>query len=92
MEEVHQGLFEAAKLLSVTGASAPKAKGVDSLRLKIIGGRKDVERIAGEMEKLGEETGRGSFPRDGGNVLESDAVLLVGCVGGSAGLNCGAAK
>jgi len=85
-----EALLETAKLMLVAARTAPKTAGVDDiLTLIVCGDEKD--RIAAEMEKIGEERGIEGFRRDAKNVRDSEAVVLIGVRGGySIGLNCGA--
>jgi uncharacterized ferredoxin-like protein len=85
-----EALLEAAKFMLVAARTAPKTAGLDDvLTLIVYGVEKD--RIAAEMEKIGEERKIEGFRRDAKNVRDSEAVVLVGVRGGySIGLNCGA--
>jgi len=85
-----EALLEAAKLMLVAARTAPKALGVDDI-LTLIVYSEDKDRIATEMEKIGEERGLEGFRRDAKNVRDSEAVVLIGVRGGHIpGLNCGA--
>jgi len=71
-----------AELMALAARTAPKAAGQDFVELKIITGQQ-LELIAKEMEKYGEETGR--------NIAASDALLLLSLKQPkNIGLNCGA--
>ncbi|MGQ9624684.1 MAG: ferredoxin domain-containing protein [Candidatus Bathycorpusculaceae bacterium] len=85
-----EALLEAAKLMLVAARTAPKTAGIDDVLTLIVYGE-DKDRIATEMEKIGEERGIEGFRRDAKNVRDSEAVVLIGVRGGySIGLNCGA--
>jgi uncharacterized ferredoxin-like protein len=66
-----------ADLMSIAARTAPKALGQDYIVLEIIEGE-TLERLGERMIQYGEETGKSNYDRDGGNVLHSEAVLLIG--------------
>jgi uncharacterized ferredoxin-like protein len=79
-----------ADLMEVAARTAPKGVGKDFIEIKVL---KDEERIAvgNEMMRINGEPGRHNFDRDGQNVLDSDALVLIGLMSHQgAGLNCGA--
>lgn len=79
-----------ADLMAVAARTAPKSAGQDYVVLKVIEGD-ECQRLADEMIRYGEETGKANFDRDGRNVAASAAMLLVGLKDAkSLGLNCGA--
>lgn len=85
-----QGLLRAAALMMVSCRTAPKSGGVDDIETVLITGE-EKEKIAAEMEKLGDERKIDGFKRDADNVRQSEAVLMVGVNGKrSYGLSCGA--
>ncbi len=79
-----------AGMMAVAARTAPKAKGDDFIGIKVISGE-EVTRLAEDMIKYGEEIGNPGFERDGKNVRDSDAVLILSLdEPASLGLNCGA--
>ena len=77
------------ELMEVAARTAPKAAGEDCIETKLLS---DPERLAlgNDMILVGKERGIYGFERDGKNVLDSDAVLLVGLMPHKGiGLNCG---
>jgi uncharacterized ferredoxin-like protein len=79
-----------AQLMAISARTAPKAAGQDFVVSKIIEGD-DLKRLAQKMFEFGERTGKGNFDRDGANVRNSDALLLIGLKDAKTpGLNCGA--
>ena len=79
-----------AELMAIAARTAPKSAGQDFVVIKIIEGA-DLERLAEKMVEFGERTGKKNFDRDGANVRDSAAVLLIGIKNAKAvGLNCGA--
>ncbi len=78
------------ELMAVAARTAPKAVGKDFIEVIVLS---DSERTAlgDDMVLVGKERGIQGFERDGQNVLDSDAVLLVGLLPHKGvGLNCGA--
>ncbi|HHV78359.1 MAG TPA: hypothetical protein GXX40_01875 [Firmicutes bacterium] len=85
-----EALRVAAQLMSLAARTAPKATGKDFVTTKIISGE-TLERLADEMVAYGKASGKKNFDRDGENVRNSGAVLLLGLKDPEvAGLNCGA--
>jgi uncharacterized ferredoxin-like protein len=79
-----------AQLMALSARTAPKARGQDSLVIRVIVGE-DLKLLAQEMRRLGEARGIGFFVRDAGNMEQSEACLVLAASGGDvAGLNCGA--
>lgn len=76
--------------MMVSCRTAPKSGGVDDIETILITGE-EKEKIAAEMEKMGNERNIEGFKRDADNVKQSEAVLMVGVNGKrSYGLSCGA--
>lgn len=79
-----------ADLMEIAARTAPKAVGKDFIEIRVLS---DHERIAvgEEMMSMSMDPTRPNFDRDGQNVLDSDAMVLVGLLPHKgAGLNCGA--
>src|SRR4030067_1278249 len=77
------------ELMAVAARTAPKAVGQDFIEVILLS---DSERIAvgNDMIQIAKERGIRGFERDGKNVLDSDAVLLIGLLPHKGvGLNCG---
>ena len=79
-----------AELMALSARTAPKGRGEDFVVTEVLEG--DVLRtLSQKMLEFGERTGKDLFDRDANNVLNSDAVLLLGLKGAEPlGLNCGA--
>jgi uncharacterized ferredoxin-like protein len=69
----------AASLMAVSARTAPKTRGVDSIKMIVLTG-KDLETLAASMERKVKEksTELPGFKRDADNVRSSAAVLLIG--------------
>ncbi len=82
-----EGLLEVARLMALSARTAPKARGRDHLRIRVLTGE-EKEKLAEKMEEMAGEYE--FFRRDARSVREAGAVLLVGLVGEPLDLNCGA--
>ncbi|MFW6339070.1 MAG: ferredoxin domain-containing protein [Alkalispirochaetaceae bacterium] len=79
-----------AELMEVSAITAPKAVGQNFIVTRTIEGE-DIGRLADDMEAFGKETGKKNFDRDGANVRNSDAVVLIGMKDAAVpGLDCAA--
>lgn len=79
-----------ADLMAVSARTAPKAAGQDFIEVKVLTDS-EKEALGQDMIRVGKERQISGFERDGNNVLDSDAVLLVGLLPHSGiGLDCGA--
>jgi uncharacterized ferredoxin-like protein len=78
-----------AGLMALAARTAPKGKGVDTISIRVLGG-KEISRLATRLSELGEEHGIGFFLRDAKNIAASDACVLIGARGDTVtGINCG---
>ena len=68
-----------ASMMALSARTAPKTRGVDSVKTLILTGN-DLEPLAGAMEKKVKEklTELPTFKRDADNIRNSAAVLLIG--------------
>ena len=68
-----------ASMMAVSARTAPKTRGVDSVKTAILTGE-DLEKLAAAMEKKVKEksTELPGFKRDADNIRSSTAVLLIG--------------
>ncbi|UCE39515.1 MAG: hypothetical protein JSW00_01455 [Thermoplasmata archaeon] len=79
-----------ANLMALSAKTAPKGKGEDFLEIKVLLGNEKDE-VAKQMLIIADERKLPLFTRDGNNVKDSQALLLVGLKEHkSAGLNCAA--
>ena len=79
-----------AELMAISARTAPKGAGQDFVVVKVIEGR-NLKRLGEAMIAYGERSGKPNFDRDGKNVLNSEAVVLIGIKDAKTlGLNCAA--
>ena len=79
-----------ADLMAIAARTAPKSAGQDFVVIRVIEGD-DVKALAERMFAYGERTGKKNFDRDGQNVADSSAVVLIGLKDARfVGLNCAA--
>lgn len=79
-----------AQLMALSARTSPKTAGKDFITLKVISGGQ-LEELAAAMVAYGIEARKRNFDRDGENVRNSSALLLIGLnAPNTAGLNCGA--
>ena len=74
---MEEAILVVAGLMEISARTAPKAKGEDFIEVKTLHGeQKDA--VGREMKKIGESRRSDGFIRDGENVLDSDAIVLIG--------------
>ncbi|HIQ03246.1 MAG TPA: ferredoxin, partial [Desulfurococcales archaeon] len=76
-EALRDGVLDVAKLMAVAAKTAPKARGIDNIKILILNRREELEELAKSMEELAEKYGA-FFKRDADNVRNSDVVVLIG--------------
>lgn len=81
-------IIQTAKIMCQAARTAPKAKGLDYIRTAILTGE-EKDRLADEMEQLGNKFGYSFCLRDALNVQTSTAVVLIGAKNVPRGLNDG---
>lgn len=88
---LEDSIIRAVEFMAISAKTAPKAKGDDFVGLKILTGD-EVEKLADCMVNYGKEKQKKNYDRDGENVRNSAAVLLLSLENHTkpAGLNCGA--
>jgi len=79
-----------AELMEIAAITAPKTRGQDFVVVRTITGP-ELKRLGEGMQAYAGRIGNPGFARDGGNVLASEAVVLIGIKEANvADLNCGA--
>ena len=74
--DIQEAIKNVANLMGVSARTAPKSAGKDFVVIKVIY-EEEVNRLAEEMVHYGEEFSKKNFDRDGDNVKNSLAVLLI---------------
>lgn len=68
---------QVAERMAMAARTAPKGRGVDNLVIAVV--EKDViQQIAAKMKEMAEREDLPGFMRDAGNLLESEAMVLLG--------------
>jgi len=80
-------VLQAARQMMVAARTAPKAKGIDILEMAVVTDD-DKRRLSDEMLTIAEEKDMKFFIRDAENILQADAVLIIGTRQKEQGLNC----
>ena len=85
-----EGVDLIARFMAISATTAPKSKGENFVRTKILLGD-ELQQTARAMEEFGQKTGKKDFDRDAKGVAQAEAVVLVGLKEAKPlGLNCGA--
>ena len=90
MEDIRKdAILQVADLMAAAALTAPKGSGKDTIRVAVVTGE-EKDRIRDKMLAMAENFNMPNFARDAGNVDNSTAVVLIGCVGTHFGMsNCG---
>jgi len=72
-----EGILEVARLMCVAARTAPKGRGVDRLVSMVLTGP-EKDRLADEMQRVGEQADAAFFIRDAANVRTAGVVVLLG--------------
>lgn len=87
-DDRHAQVVEVARSMMTAIRTAPKAKGLDLLETVMVEGD-DLKRLSDAMLELYAETQRPVYQRDAANILQGDAVVIIGTRQQPMGLNCG---
>jgi len=89
-EQERQGVMETANLMVVSARTAPKSGGVDDIFTAVVYGQ-EIEALAADMEKIGDERNAEAWRRQAPGIRGSDAIVLIGVRGTKSYVsNCGA--
>ena len=72
-----QVVEQIAQEMSLAARTAPKAKGLDLLEIIVIKGE-TIKKLSDKMKQIGEKEKHQTFIRDGGNVLNASAIVIIG--------------
>jgi len=89
-ESIEDVVIQVAHMMELAARTAPKTRGEDFVKTQVLKGNK-IEILAETMRALGKKTGGARFERDGANIAQSIAVVLIGLEKARpAELDCGA--
>lgn len=86
-EERKRSVLEACRRMLCAARTAPKARGADLIEAIAVEGD-DLQRLSDATLTMFEKTGRPVYKRDASNILQGDAVVLIGTRRQAMGLNC----
>ncbi len=75
---IENGIRYVSELMVIAAKTAPKARGVDNIVIRILDKKDELETLARKMEELSKSFGE-FFNRDAQNIRNSKAVILIGC-------------
>jgi uncharacterized ferredoxin-like protein len=85
-----EGIITVGELMAIAARTAPKTAGKDYVVVEILDSE-GTRRLGDGMIAYGQRTRKPGFDRDGQNVLDSEAVVLIGLKDAAVpDLNCGA--
>lgn len=88
VQTANDALRQIAALMMNAARTAPKARGIDNLEIAMLTGE-DICRLSDKLVEMGAAPGRAFFARDGENIRQAGAVVLIGTRNVVMGLNCG---
>jgi len=77
-EHEAQAALHIAQRMCVAARTAPKGRGADNIVTAVITPGPEMDRLAGEMRRYGEQVGAEFFLRDAANLLASQACVIIG--------------
>ena len=80
-------VIQAAQQMMTAARTAPKGKGIDIIEIALITDE-DIPRLSTKMQQIAADTGLKFFLRDADNILQADAIVIIGTRQQSQGLNC----
>lgn len=84
----HKNIMDVARQMMTAARTAPKSKGMDLIEIGLIEGD-EIKQLSTEIKALYEINGMHFFQRDAENILQADAIVLIGTREEALGLNCG---
>ena len=88
LELENQAARQAVALMAAAARTAPKTRGVDNIKVIAIDDEPTKQQLIAKMREIAGQENRPSFARDAGNIENSPALLVIGVVANTAGLNC----
>lgn len=84
----HERILQVANEMMTAARTAPKGKGIDIIEVLMVTGETIVE-LSKAMLDYSVKTGMKFITRDANNILQADAVILIGTKQKTQNLNCG---
>ena len=84
----HAHVLQAVRQMMTAARTAPKGKGIDIIEVAMVTDE-DINCLSEKMVSISEETGLKFFLRDAENILQAEALLIIGTRQQVQGLNCG---
>ncbi|MDD4968450.1 MAG: DUF2148 domain-containing protein [Paludibacter sp.] len=84
----HERLLQVANEMMTAARTAPKGKGIDIIEVMMVTGE-TIDYLSKAMLKYSQETGMKFVIRDAKNILEAEAIVLIGTKSKVQNLNCG---
>jgi len=84
-----QAALQVAAAMVAAARTAPKTRGVDNVRALLIDDEATRQRLVATMRAIAAQENRPSLARDAGNIEGCPAVVVLGVLARTAGLNCG---
>jgi len=75
-----------AQQMMIAARTAPKGKGRDTLEMLIVD-KEDIAALSKQLHKMADSTDTAFYHRDGDNILNAEAILLIGTRIETLGLN-----
>ncbi|MEI6500018.1 MAG: DUF2148 domain-containing protein [Armatimonadota bacterium] len=73
-----QAVVRVAELMCIAARTAPKGCGIDNLVTALVSEESDRQQLAEGMRQFGQQVNAPFFLRDAQNVLDADAVVILG--------------
>lgn len=86
-ETRHEYMLHAVRQMMTAARTAPKGKGVDIIEVAMVTDE-DIRSLSDKLIQMAGETGLKFFLRDADNLLNAEAVLIIGTMQQVHGLNC----
>ena len=84
-----QAAMQVASLMAAAARTAPKTRGIDNIKVVAIDDPTARATLVNKMRELAKVENRPWFARDAEGVATAPAIVAIGVVSNSAGLNCG---
>lgn len=84
----HEHIVSVAKQIMTAARTAPKGKGIDIIETAVIT-EEEITILSDRLRELYKTNGHPFFLRDADNILNAEAIMLIGTREQVQGLNCG---